>query len=230
MRALADNPMFGIIISILAYEIGLFIYRRAKLSVFNPLLIAIVLVSVFLILFKIDPASYDKGGELISFFLGPATVILAVPLYKQLGSLKANIVPIIAGVLAGSLTAVLSVVACMKIFKLDTRLGLSLVPKSITTPIGIELSRQIGGIPPVTVAAIIITGIIGSVIGPFLCKAFKIEDKIAVGLALGTSAHAIGTTKAVELGETEGAMSSLAIGIAGVFTVFLAVLLVRLLL
>ena len=230
MRALADNPMFGIIISILAYEIGLFIYRRAKLSVFNPLLIAIVLVSVFLILFKIDPASYDKGGELISFFLGPATVILAVPLYKQLGSLKANIVPIMAGVLAGSLTAVLSVVACMKIFKLDTRLGLSLVPKSITTPIGIELSRQIGGIPPVTVAAIIITGIIGSVIGPFLCKAFKIEDKIAVGLALGTSAHAIGTTKAVELGETEGAMSSLAIGIAGVFTVFLAVLLVRLLL
>lgn len=230
MRALADNPMFGIIISILAYEIGLFIYRRAKLSVFNPLLIAIVLVSVFLILFKIDPASYDKGGELISFFLGPATVILAVPLYKQLGNLKANIVPIIAGILAGSLTAVLSVVACMKIFKLDTRLGLSLVPKSITTPIGIELSRQIGGIPPVTVAAIIITGIIGSVIGPFLCKVFKIEDKIAVGLALGTSAHAIGTTKAVELGETEGAMSSLAIGIAGVFTVFLAVLLVRLLL
>jgi len=221
MRELVDTPFFGIIISIAAYELGLILYRKTKLSILNPLLISIALVMAFLAKFNISLDSYNKGGDIISIFLGPATVILAVPLYKQFESLKANVVPITAGIFAGCVAAVSSVYLLARLFRLPQVLSLSLIPKSITTPIGIELSKQIGGIPPVTVAAIIITGIMGAVLGPFICKSLKITDSIAVGVALGTSSHAIGTTKAIELGEVEGAMSGLSIGVAGLITVFI---------
>lgn len=187
------------------------------------------MVIAVLVIFHIDLETYNQGGNLISIFLGPSTVVLAVPLYKQLDLLKKNLLPIIAGILAGSLTAIVSVCLFAKWFGLNKELGLSLVPKSITTPIGIELTKQLGGIPSVTVAAIIITGIIGAMLAPGLLKLLRITDKVAVGLAIGTSAHAVGTSKAIELGETEGAMSALAIGVAGLMTVFLAPVLVKLL-
>ncbi len=221
MRELLEMPAFQVLISILAYETGLFIYRKTKISLFNPLLIGILLVMGFIMKAGISLDTYNKGGNLISFFLGPATVILAVPLYKQLDSLKKEFIPIMAGVLTGCITTVFSVRFLSARMGLSKELQESLIPKSITTPIGIELSKQLGGIPAVTVAAILITGIFGAVIGPGVCKLLRITDKTATGIAIGTSSHAVGTTKAVELGEKEGAMSGLAIGVAGLFTVLL---------
>lgn len=226
MIEILNTPLFGVIISIMAFEIGLYIYRKTKIAIFNPLLISIPLIVIFLLKFNISLEVYNKGGGLISFFLGPATVILAVPLYKQFKIFKANALPIIVGITIGSITAIVSVSFLSKLFGLSDNISRSLIPKSITTPIGIEVSQQIGGIPSITVTAIIITGILGAVIGPVIFKIFRIKDKVAVGVALGTAAHAIGTSKAIEIGETEGAMSGLAIGIAGLITVILVPLLI----
>jgi predicted murein hydrolase (TIGR00659 family) len=229
MISLLDTPLFGVLISIIAFEIGLYINRKTKIALFNPLLIAIILVMSFLLIFNIDIETYSKGGTLIYFLLGPSTVILAVPLYKQFELLKKNALPILAGITVGSVAGIITIFYMSKLFSLSGTIGTSLIPKSITTPIGIEVSKQIGGIPSVTVAAIILTGILGAIIGPYVCKTFRIKDKVAVGVSLGTASHAIGTTKALELGETEGAMSSLSIGIAGLITVFLAPILIKIL-
>lgn len=222
MEILTENTLFALIISLLSFEIGLFIYKKTKFPLFNPLLIAIALVISFLLIFNINIDTYNKGGQFINMFLGPATVVLAVPLYKQLQLLKKHLLPILIGILVGSTIGICSVILLANIFGMEEILTISLISKSVTTPIGIEITNQLGGLPPVTVLAIVISGIIGAIIGPLLCKIFKINDKIAVGIALGTASHAVGTTKALELGETEGAMSSLSIGIAGIMTVFLA--------
>ena len=222
MEILTENTLFGLIISLLAFEAGLLIYRKTKFPLFNPLLIAITLVISFLLLFDIDVEVYNKGGQFINMFLGPATVVLAVPLYKQLKLLKKHMLPILIGILFGSSIGICSVILLANIFGMDKILTISLLSKSVTTPIGIEITNQLGGLPPVTVLAIVISGIIGAIIGPTICKVFKITDKVAVGIAIGTASHAVGTSKALELGETEGAMSSLSIGIAGIMTVFLA--------
>lgn len=222
MEILTENILFGIIISLLAFEAGLLIYKKTKFPLFNPLLIAIALVISFLLIFKIDVDVYNKGGQFINMFLGPATVVLAVPLYKQFHLLKKHLLPILIGILIGSSIGISSVILLANIFGLEKVLTISLLSKSVTTPIGIEITNQLGGLAPVTVLSIIISGIIGSMIGPLLCKKFKINDKVAIGIALGTASHAVGTSKALELGETEGAMSSLSIGIAGIMTVFLA--------
>ncbi|WP_291650366.1 LrgB family protein [Clostridium sp.] len=222
MNILTENILFGLVISLIAFEIGLFIYKKTKFPLFNPLLISIALVIGFLVLFNIDFDVYNKGGQFINMFLGPATVVLAVPLYKQLQLLKEHLLPIVIGILIGSSVGIASVFLIGNIFGMENILTISLLAKSVTTPIGIEITNQLGGLSPVTVLAIILSGIIGAVIGPILCKIFKIKERVAVGISLGTAAHAVGTTKALELGETEGAMSSLSIGIAGIMTVFLA--------
>ena len=222
MSLLTENILFGVVISLLAFEIGLFLYKKTKLPIFNPLLIAIILIIGFLVIFNVSVEDYNAWGEFINMFLGPATVVLAVPLYKQLQLLKKHLLPILTGILIGSAVSVTSVVLLASIFGMEDVLTISLISKSVTTPIGIEITNQLGGLPPVTVLAIVVSGIIGAVIGPLICKIFKIKDKVAIGIALGTASHAVGTTKAIELGETEGAMSSLSIGIAGIMTVFLA--------
>lgn len=222
MEILSENILFGVIISLLAFEAGLFIYKKTKFPLFNPLLIAIALVISFLLIFHIDVDVYNKGGQFINMFLGPATVVLAVPLYKQLQLLKKHLFPILIGILIGSSIGISSVILLANIFGMEKILTISLLSKSVTTPIGIEITNQLGGLTPVTVLSIVISGIMGAIIGPILCKIFKIEDRVAIGIALGTASHALGTTKALELGETEGAMSSLSIGIAGIMTVFLA--------
>ena len=222
MGILTENTLFGIIISLLAFEAGLFIYKKTKFPLFNPLLIAIALVIGFLLIFNIDVDIYNKGGQFINMFLGPATVVLAVPLYKQLHLLKKHLLPILIGILLGSSIGISAVILLANIFGLEKVLTISLLSKSVTTPIGIEITNQLGGLAPVTVLAIIISGILGSILGPILCKKFKIHDKVAIGIAIGTASHAVGTSKALELGETEGAMSSLSIGITGIMTVFLA--------
>lgn len=222
MEHITNNILFGITLSLIAFETALFIKNKTKFILFNPLLLSIIFVMAFLILFKIDYSLYEKGGSLINSFLGPATVILAVPLYKQLDNLKKHALPILVGISIGSLIGIISVVISSLLLGLNLDIIASLIPKSVTTPIGIEVSNQLGGIVPITVLSIIITGIIGAIIAPIVFKLFNIKDSIAQGIALGTSSHAIGTTRALELGEIEGAMSSLSIGIAGIITVFLS--------
>lgn len=222
MDILSNNLLFGIVLSLVAFEISLYIYKKSRIPFFNPLLIAIVLVVGFLLIFNIDFELYNAGAKFINMFLGPATVILAVPLYKQIELLKKHATAILIGILLGSIVGICAVIGLSYILGLDSQLIKSLLPKSVTTPIGIELSNQLEGIVPITVLAIIISGITGAVIGPSVCKIFKITDSVAIGVAIGTAAHAVGTSKALEIGETEGAMSGLSIGIAGLMTVFIA--------
>lgn len=229
MIEIFDTPIFGIVISIVAFEIGLMINRKTKLSILNPLIIAVGLIIAFLSIFDIDYEVYNKGGSMISFLLGPATVVLAVPLYKQIEKLKKEKTPILIGIFVGSLTGILSVYFLSKLFGLDEILTLSLIPKSVTAAISMEVSKQINGIPALTVAATVVTGITGNVLWPYISKIFHINDDVATGISLGTGAHAVGTAKAMELGEVEGGMSSLAIGVAGLITVLLAPLLVKIL-
>lgn len=221
-----ETPYFGILISIIAFEIGLYIYKKTKIPLFHPLLISITLIILTLSIFDINLSSYEKGGNIISLFLGPVTVTLAIPLYRQTELLKKHKMPILIGVFTGVITSFISVVVLAKIFNYDTKMIYSLIPKSITTPIGIEISETIGGIRSITVMSIVITGIIGAIIAPFVCKIFKIEHKVARGIAIGTSSHAVGTAKAMEIGETEGAMSGLAMGLAGLVTALIMPLLI----
>ncbi|ACL75769.1 LrgB family protein [Ruminiclostridium cellulolyticum] len=227
MKEIIRSPLFALLISILAYEIGILINKKTRIVFFNPLMIAIALVIGTLLALHIPLEDYQKGGDFIALFLTPATVILAVPLYKNINSLKKDYIAILGGVIVGAATAIFSVWAMAKAFGLSKELIASLVPKSITTPLGIELSTQIKGIPSVTVAAIIITGVVGAVFAEWLLKVCKITDKTAKGIAIGTSSHALGTTKAVDIGETEGAMSGLAIGLAGLVTVIVATILFK---
>lgn len=222
MNILINNILFGLVISLAAFEIGIFINRTTRIAILNPLLISIAIVIIFLFAFHIDFDTYNKGGQFINMFLGPSTVVLAVPLYKQLDLLKKNAKSILTGIFVGSLIGIFSITLISYLVGLDKSIIKSLVPKSVTTPIGISISTQLGGLVPITVLAIVITGIMGAVFGPTICKIFKIKDKVAVGVAIGTASHAVGTSKALELGEIEGAMSSLSIGIAGIMTVIIA--------
>nr|WP_330375364.1 LrgB family protein [Inediibacterium massiliense] len=222
-----DNYFFGILISLITFNIGLFIYKKTKLPILNPILISILLTVGVLLNFEIPLETYNKGGKIISFFLGPATIVLAVPMYKQLPALKRHMKAILIGISGGVITSISVVILLAKVFQLDHSLKLSLVPKSITTPIGIAISESLGGMGSIAVIAIIITGILGAIMAPFICKIFRIHHSVAKGIAIGTSSHAVGTSKALEMGETEGAMSSLSIALAGLITVFLAPLFVR---
>ena len=227
MKDILSTALFGVMISIIAFEIGLFINRKTKKSYLNPLLLAIVIVIIVLKTFDIDLEDYKRGGSLISFLLAPATVVLAVPLYKNFELLKKNALPIIAGIFAGCVVSITSIILLAKTFKLDAILSLSLIPKSVTTPIGVEVSKQIGGVPEITIAAIVITGISGAVMAPMVFSALKIKDKVAIGIAMGTTSHALGTAKAIEMGEIEGGMSGLSIGVAGLITVVIAPIIVK---
>ncbi len=227
MDLLLNTPILGIILTVFAFQIGLYIFRKTQLILLHPFIVSITIIMVVLLSCKLPLKSYEIGGDIITFFLGPATVLLAVPLYKQMNVLKQNIFPILIGVTVGSATGIISVIAIGKIFKLSPALILSLVPKSITNPIGVELGKQLGGDLSITVAAIVLAGVLGAIIGPTVCKMLCIKNPLAIGLSLGTSSHAIGTSRAIEMGETQGAMSGLAIGLAGLITVLLAPALVH---
>ena len=216
---LSSSVFFGVMISILAYEFGVLLKKKTKLAICNPLLIAIVAVIVLLALLDVDYASYKSSANLLSYLLTPATVCLAIPLYEQISLLKSNLKAIMAGIISGVITSLASILVMCLIFGLDHEMYVTLLPKSITTAIGMGVSEELGGIATITVAVIIITGIIGNVIGEYVCRLFKIQEPVAKGIAIGTSAHAIGTARAMEMGEVEGAMSSLSIAVAGLLTV-----------
>ena len=216
---LSESIIFGAVLSLAAYEIGLLMKKKFKLAILNPLLIGTICVIGFLLIFRIDYEEYNEGAKYISYLLTPATVCLVVPLYEQLSLLKKNFMAVAVGILSGVLASLVSVLALAKLFDLNHQQYVTLLPKSITTAIGMGVSEELGGLVTITVAVIVITGILGNVIAEFICKIFKIHEPIAKGLALGTASHAIGTAKAMEMGQIEGAMSSLAIAVAGLLTV-----------
>ena len=219
---LTNSVFFGVMVSILTYELGMFLKRKLKLAIFNPLLISIAAVIVCLLAFNIDYDSYNAGAKYISYLLTPATVCLAVPLYEQVELLKKNAKAIFAGILSGVLTSILCALAGCAIFGLSHEQYVTLLPKSITTAIGMGVSEELGGIVTITVAVIIITGVFGNMMAEFVCKVFRIQEPVAKGIAIGSAAHAVGTAKAMEMGDIEGAMSSLSIAVAGLMTVVAA--------
>jgi predicted murein hydrolase (TIGR00659 family) len=213
------SVFFGVVISLIGYEIGLFLKRKLKKALFNPLLVAILFVMAFLKIFHVDYQTYNEGAESISYLLTPATVCLAIPLYRQLELLKSHKKAIFFGITAGVLASLFSVLGLSVLFGLTHEQYVTLLPKSITTAIGMGVSEEAGGLVTITVAVIIITGVFGNMTAEFICKIFRIEEPVAKGIAIGTSAHAVGTAKAMEIGEIEGAMSSLSIVVAGLLTV-----------
>lgn len=218
-EAICTSVYFGAFLSLFAFYMGSLIQKRWKFGVFNPLLLSIVFVIVILLVFHVDYDAYYTGAKYISYLLTPATVCLAVPLYEQLSALKKNVKAIFLGILAGVFSSLGSILAFSYMFGFSHTEYVTLLPKSITTAIGIGVAEELGGMPAVTVAVIILTGIFGNVIAGAVCGWFSIRHPVAKGLALGTSAHVIGTAKAFEMGETEGAMSSLAVAVAGLITV-----------
>lgn len=219
---LVHSVFFGAAVSLVGYEVGLLLKRKFKMAIFNPLLIAILCVMVILTVGDISYDDYNKGAQYLSYLLTPATVCLAVPLYQQLNLLKKNLKAVAAGILSGVLTSILSVLGLSYLFGLSHDMYVTLLPKSITTAIGMGVSEELGGIVTISVAVIIITGVLGNMIADVVYRVFRIKEPVAKGLALGTASHAIGTAKAMEMGPVEGAMSSLAIAVAGLLTVIFA--------
>ena len=214
----ASSATFGVVISIIGYFLGMLIKKKTRLSVMNPLLISIIFVMIMLELFGVDYKNYNVSAKYLSYLLTPATVSLAIPLYLQLERLKKNWLAITVGLVSGAISSMATVLLLSILFRLPHEDYVTLLPKSITTAIGMGVSEELGGIVTITVAVIIVTGILGNVLADTVCKLFR-TDPVAKGLAIGACSHAIGTARAMEMGEIEGAMSSLAIVVSGLLTV-----------
>ncbi len=226
-EVLQNSVFFGVALSIAAFFVGEKLRQKWNTPLLNPLLIATVIIITILAVGKIDYEVYNRGAQYITFLLTPTTICLAVPLYRQLEVLKKNIAAIVISIFCGCVAHVLIVVAIAALFQMDNILTISILPKSVTTPIALGISNEIGGIQAVTVAGVCVAGILGSVIGPTVLKLCRIKEPVAQGLGLGAPSHAIGTSKAMELGETQGAMSSLAIVVTGILTVIIVPLVVE---
>lgn len=219
---IASSAAFGVVVSVLGYLLGMALKKRFKLGIFNPLLIAVLFVMGLLLALGVDYKTYYASAKYLSWLLTPATVSLAIPLYVQLDKLKKNLPAILCSVTAGVLASLGSVLALSALFRLGHAEYVSLLPKSITTAIGMDLSQELGGYVPITVTVIVLTGIFGNAAGDLICRLFRVTEPIAKGLGMGTASHAIGTARAMEWGELEGAMSSLAIVVSGLLTVLAA--------
>jgi predicted murein hydrolase (TIGR00659 family) len=219
MEKLTDNHLFGILLSVAVFYGGMYLRQRMRNNWINPLLLAIATIVILLTFSGIPFENYMKGGSVIHAFLGPVTVVLALPLYRQRKLLIKHKYSILGGIVTGVVSAIGSVIVLCRLLGLNELLERSLLGHSVTTPIGIGISNTLGAVEGITVVSIIITGIVGASVAPFLYKLFRIVHPVAKGIGLGTASHALGTTKAIEMGETEGAMSSLAIGVAAVTTV-----------
>lgn len=209
---------FPLALTVGAYQVGLMCQKKWKTPLANPLLIAVLLVIGVLLLTGVTSSVYQEGMVYISWLLTPATVCLALPLYEQGKLLKDKLGAIVAGVAAGTFACLAVIVGFCLVFRLDRAMGVSLLPKSITTAMAIVLSGQNGGIPALTAIAVFLTGVVGSLSGAAMCKLFRLEDPVAQGVAFGTAAHVIGTSKATELGSLQGAVSSLSLTVAGLLT------------
>ena len=225
----SEAVFLGVFITLGAYFLGIYIKQKWKLAIFNPLLMAIIFTMIFLLVSRMPYDIYYEGAKYISYLLTPATVSLAIPLYEQFEPLKKNVRAILVGIVTGVLTSMVSVLLLAVIFHFDHQEYVTFLPKSITTAIGMGVSEELGGYVAITVAVIIITGIVGNMIAESVCRMFHITEPVAKGIAIGSASHAVGTTKAMEMGEVEGAMSSLSIVLSGLLTVFGAMIFAHLL-
>jgi putative effector of murein hydrolase len=224
MESILSLPAAGILLSIGAYLVGVFIRKLIPHPLANPLAIANIIVILVISLSPLTPEQYLAGGGAISLFIVPATTILGLKIYNQRAILRANLVPLLAGCTAGSASSLISVWALGKALGIDDTIILSLLPKSVTTAIAIDLSAAHGGLTGITVSGVIITGIFSAFISPYLIKLCKLKDPVAAGVAMGASGHAICTSVALELGETQGAMGGIALSLMGIITSVLFVL------
>ena len=227
---LSTSPLLHLFLTLLAFLIGQRIYERSQRHpLANPVLIAIVLLVGLLVATGTDYATFFDGAQFVHFLLGPATVALAVPLYRQLAQVRRYLLPVLVSVLVGSLTATGSALLIAAAFDVSAATLVSIAPKSVTTPIAMGISEKLGGLPSLTAVFVILTGIIGAMIGPLLLDLFRIRDLAARGFAIGVAAHGIGTARAIQVSEVAGAFSGLAMGLNGLATALLLPLLWRLL-
>ena len=222
MEELLRSPFFGVTLTVLAYVLGMKIQKKSGLVVCNGLVLAALMIIAVLTVFDISYEDYYVGGSMINLFLSPATVCVAMSIYAKRDVLKRNLLPVLVGCTVGAVTSVLSVWALCRAFGLDAALTASLLPKSVTTPIASAIAESHGGIVSITAVAVIFTGIVGNLCAPLMIRLFRVKDPVEAGLGIGACSHALGTAKALELGETEGAMSGIAIGLCGIVTTVLA--------
>lgn len=225
MRDIVTSQAFGIMLTLLFFIIGTYIYRKTKITYLNPLLISTILLIIFIKVAKIDLDTFLTDLSGINVFLGPLIVSLAVPIIKKIDLIKQNLVPIVVGAFVGSFISIFSVIIFGKIFGLEWELIASIIPKSATTPIAIEVTNKLGGIRAITVAVVILSSIIGTVLIPIMIKLFKIKDPKIVGMGLGVTSHAVGTSKAMEIHEIAGAISGVALVFGGIATAIIAMFL-----
>ena len=225
MQAILDSPLLGLGLSAATFALGRWIQKKTGWTIANPLLISAVLSISLLLVLEIPYESYEQGGEFINLMLSPVTAILALGIYNQRAVLKRYFVPVLVGCLVGSASSVLSVLGLCRLFGLDAAITAALIPKSCTTAIALGIAEAKGGIVTITAACVIFTGLVGALGAPLFAKVFRITDPVAQGLAVGACSHALGTSKAREMGELQGAMSSIAIGVCGLLTVLLSLVL-----
>ena len=218
------TALFYIFLTIVVFKFGLFISKKFKIVFLNPILIAAIIIIIILKVFDISYSDYYKGGRIIVSALGPIVVVLAVPLYKNRDELMKNFIPIIGGVTASIITSFVSITVLCRLFGIDETIFLSLLSKSITTPMAIESTKMLGGNEALTVLAVVITGLIGAAVAPLVIKIGKIKNNTAKGIGIGSSSHAVGTSKALEINEEAGAASGLAIGVTGLMTIIAVII------
>ena len=224
-----NSIFFGVILSFVSYGLGTMLQKKFKLPIFNPILVATAIILVVLAVLHLDYNAYNAGAKYISFLLTPATICLAVPMYEKLELLKKNWKAVLVGIVSGVITSLCCILVLCAVFHLSHEEFASLLPKSVTTAIAMGISEELGGIVSITVPIVVVTGILGNIIAPFVCRVFRITEPVARGVGIGTSSHAVGTARAMQMGEIEGAMSSLSIAVAGLITVVLAPLFAQLL-
>lgn len=223
--ALLSSPFFGLTLSAAAWCFGCWVQKKTGLLLCNPLLIAVALILAGLSVFGVPYETYAIGGDFVKLMLGPVTAVLALNIYNQRTILKENFLPVLAGCLAGSLTSVGSILALCRVFHVDQALTASLLPKSVTTAIAMGIAESHGGVAGIAAAAVMVAGLTGAVFAPLFAKRFHITEPVAEGLAIGACSHALGTTRAMEIGQVQGAMSSIAICVCGIMTSILALFL-----
>ena len=220
LKAMLEQSVFlGVFLSLGSYGLGMWLKRKTGWALMNPLLIAVVLVVAFLAISGVSYTSYSNGARILDYLLTPATICLAVPLYQQIELLKKNYKAVVAGLVSGVLTSLISVFLLALLFQFDHASYVTFLPKSITTAIGMGISDELGGYVSITVVVILLTGVFGNIFADKILKFFHVEEPIAKGIAIGSAAHAMGTARAMEMGQIEGAMSGLSIVVSGILTV-----------
>ncbi|MBR5155830.1 MAG: LrgB family protein [Clostridia bacterium] len=225
MLELTGDPIFGFALCIGTYSLAAAIKRRFNYTILNPMLLSALMIIVILLAFKIPLKNFMAGGNFIAMFLTPATAALAVSMYHQLGAIKRNFIPILVGSVVGAASSIASIILLCRLFNLTPEVTASLIPKSITNAFATKLAVQLGGIVPITVAGVCVTGVSGSILAPYFVKWFRVNDPVATGLAIGASSHILGTSKAIEMGEVEGTISGIAVGLCGLATIIIGIFL-----